>query len=118
MPTYEYKCTKCGRVFELFQSITAKPKKWIECECAKCDNRAPVKRLIGAGAGVLCKGSGFYQTDYRSESYRNAAKKEQESAKSASESKKDAGSTAGDKSKPKSGKESTGGGSGSKSAKS
>lgn len=80
MPTYEYQCTKCGRVFEVFQSITAKPKRRIPTDCKRCNNMAPVQRLIGCGAGVLFKGSGFYETDYRSESYKKAAKAEKEAA--------------------------------------
>lgn len=74
MPTYEYQCKKCGKVFELFQSITAPARKTLKTDCAKCNNRAPVTRLIGAGGGVIFKGSGFYGTDYRSESYQKAAK--------------------------------------------
>ena len=58
MPTYDYKCEKCGEVFERFQSIMDEPIK----ECPECSG--PVRRLIGAGAGVIFKGSGFYQTDY------------------------------------------------------
>jgi putative FmdB family regulatory protein len=74
MPTYQYLCENCGHKFERFQSITAKPLR----KCPKCD-KAHVKRLIGTGAGVIFKGSGFYQTDYRSESYKKAEKKEKES---------------------------------------
>lgn len=74
MPTYDYECTDCGRKFEVFQSITAKLLRKIKTDCAKCKNQAPVKRLIGTGAAVLFKGNGFYQTDYRSEAYKNAAK--------------------------------------------
>jgi len=70
MPTYEYECTRCGYVFERFQSMTDAPRK----RCPKC--RAAVRKLIGAGAGLLFKGSGFYQTDYRSDSYQEGAKKE------------------------------------------
>jgi len=71
MPTYDYACEKCGHKFEAFQSITAKPLR--KCpECAKLS----LKRLIGAGAGIIFKGSGFYQTDYRSDSYKNAVTKE------------------------------------------
>lgn len=79
MPTYDYECTKCERRFELFQSISARPVRKIETDCADCSNKAPVKRLIGTGSAVLFKGSGFYQTDYRSDSYKKAAKKETES---------------------------------------
>jgi putative FmdB family regulatory protein len=72
MPTYEYECTQCGKILELFQSIKDRPKRTIATSCAHCHDRAPVVRRIGTGAGVIFKGSGFYQTDYRSESYRKA----------------------------------------------
>jgi putative FmdB family regulatory protein len=72
MPTYEYKCDACGYGFERFQSIKADPIK----RCPEC-GKAKVKRMIGTGAGMIFKGSGFYITDYRSESYNNAAKAEQ-----------------------------------------
>jgi len=78
MPTYEYQCTRCGETFELFQSITERPKRTVKTEVKKCGCDAPVTRLIGMGGGVLFKGDGFYQTDYRSESYKNAAKKDKE----------------------------------------
>lgn len=68
MPTYEYECTKCGHQFEKFQSIKDEPLK----KCPECKER--VKRLLGAGAGLLFKGSGFYITDYRSDGYKQAAK--------------------------------------------
>ncbi len=68
MPTYEYECQKCGHQFERFQSISEEPLK----RCPECKGK--VKRLIGTGAGIIFKGSGFYQTDYRSESYKSAAK--------------------------------------------
>lgn len=77
MPTYEYKCEECGSVIEIFQSIKATPLRKAECET--CGTRRPVKRLIGTGGAVIFKGSGFYQTDYRSESYKTAAKSETES---------------------------------------
>ncbi|MHC4115763.1 MAG: FmdB family zinc ribbon protein [Planctomycetota bacterium] len=76
MPTYEYICENCGSEFELFQSITARPLR----KCREC-GKSSLKRLIGAGAGVIFKGSGFYQTDYRSESYNNEAKKDKQSTK-------------------------------------
>ncbi len=71
MPTYEYACDSCGHEFEEFQSITAKPLR----KCPECKKSA-LRRLIGTGAGILFKGSGFYQTDYRSDSYKKAAEKE------------------------------------------
>ncbi len=71
MPTYDYICDSCKWSFERFQSITAKPVRL----CPKCGKRK-VKRLIGAGAGVIFKGSGFYETDYRSEGYKKAAESE------------------------------------------
>lgn len=73
MPTYDYKCQVCGHEFEKFQSITAKPVR----KCPVC-GKLKVKRLIGAGAGVIFKGSGFYSTDYRSEGYNSAAKADKE----------------------------------------
>ncbi|MFQ5414254.1 MAG: FmdB family zinc ribbon protein [Phycisphaerae bacterium] len=85
MPTYEYECTKCDRVFDVFQPITAKVKRWIETDCKQCKNRAPVRRRIGTGAGLIFKGSGFYQTDYRSESYKAGQKAEQEAKKDKSD---------------------------------
>ena len=69
MPTYEYKCTACGHAFERFQSIKAAPIK----KCPEC-GKSKVKRLIGMGAGLLFKGSGFYITDYRGDAYSKAAK--------------------------------------------
>lgn len=77
MPTYEYECQKCEHKFEEFQSITAKPLR----KCPACGKQS-LRRLIGTGAGIIFKGSGFYQTDYRSDSYRQAAKKETSGAES------------------------------------
>jgi len=71
MPTYEYQCDACGHRFERFQSITAQPIR----KCPHC-GKSKVRRLIGTGAGLIFKGSGFYITDYRSDSYKNAAKSE------------------------------------------
>jgi len=71
MPTYGYICENCGHEFEKLQSITSNPLK----KCSEC-GKMKLKRLIGAGAGVIFKGSGFYQTDYRSDSYKADAKKE------------------------------------------
>ena len=78
MPTYEYVCSKCGKEFETFQSIAAKPlTTCLEDLCGqKRWGRGKVKRKIGGGAGLLFKGSGFYITDYRSEGYKASAKKE------------------------------------------
>lgn len=69
MPTYDYKCLECNHTFELFQSMTAEPVK----HCPECNGK--VKRLIGAGAGPIFKGSGFYQTDYKNKSSKSPAPK-------------------------------------------
>jgi putative FmdB family regulatory protein len=78
MPTYEYVCEKCGHQFEQFQSISAKPLTTCpESACAqKRWGKGKVRRAISGGAGLLFKGSGFYITDYRSEKYKEAAKKD------------------------------------------
>jgi putative FmdB family regulatory protein len=68
MPTYDYVCDGCGHAFELFQSMTDSVKK----TCPKCGKKK-LRRLIGAGGAIVFKGSGFYKTDYRSESYKKAA---------------------------------------------
>lgn len=65
MPTYDYECESCGHGFELFQQITERPVK----TCPECGKRK-AQRLIGTGAAVIFKGSGFYQTDYRSKDYK------------------------------------------------
>ena len=75
MPTYEYLCEHCGGEFEQFQSITAKALR----KCPGC-GRNGLKRLIGSGACIIFKGSGFYETDYRSESYKEAQKSETKSS--------------------------------------
>ena len=83
MPTYEYECKKCGHRFEEFQSITAEPLKICrKAICPKGGARGRLKRLIGGGGGLLFKGSGFYETDYRSESYQKAAKADNSSSSS------------------------------------
>ena len=70
MPTYEYRCKKCGHRFEKFQNIKDEPEK----VCPVC--RGEVERLIGSGGGIIFKGSGFYITDHRSESYKRRAREE------------------------------------------
>jgi putative FmdB family regulatory protein len=78
MPTYEYSCEKCGGTFETVQSM--RDAALTECPRELCRQKkwghGKVKRLIGTGAGLIFKGSGFYITDYRSDSYREAAKKD------------------------------------------
>jgi putative FmdB family regulatory protein len=78
MPTYEYLCEKCGHEFEKFQSMSEKPLKTCPKELCglKSWGKGRVRKLISAGAGLLFKGSGFYITDYRSEGYKAAARKE------------------------------------------
>ena len=100
MPTYEYECAKCKKTFEAFQSM--KDDSFKTCPKDKCRmktwGKGKVKRLIGAGAGLIFKGSGFYITDYRSEGYKSAAKSDTsksdsskgESSSSGGESKADA----------------------------
>ena len=94
MPTYEYVCAKCDQEFELFQSIADKPLSI--CPKALCGlkkwGKGKVKKKISGGAGLIFKGSGFYITDYRSEKYKEAAKKESgAAAPAAGESKSTAG---------------------------
>lgn len=72
MPTYDYTCRKCGIEFEQFQSMKDDPLT--VCPDKACNGK--VKRSIGSGAGLIFKGSGFYTTDYRSDSYKTAAKKD------------------------------------------
>ena len=78
MPTYEYECEKCRKQFEIFQSMKDDALK--TCPQAKCKmkkwGKGKVRRLLGTGAGLIFKGSGFYITDYRSEGYKQAAKKD------------------------------------------
>ena len=77
MPTYDYECDACGHEFELFQSISDSVKR----KCPEC-GKLKLRRLFGTGAAVVFKGSGFYQTDYRSDSYKKAAEKDKKSADS------------------------------------
>src|SRR2546427_1114885 len=97
MPTYEYVCDKCGHQFETFQTISARPLTVCpETLCArKRWGKGKVKRAISAGGGLIFKGAGFYTTDYRSEKYKEAAKKDTAPASPAGgESKAPAGSEA------------------------
>lgn len=73
MPTYDYECTKCAHAFEAFQKMSDPPLKF----CPKC--KAPVRRLIGAGAGIIFKGSGFYATDYRKQVVSDTSSKDKTS---------------------------------------
>jgi putative FmdB family regulatory protein len=79
MPTYDYECKACHHRWELFQSITADPEK----KCPKCGKRK-AERVIGPGAGIIFKGSGFYQTDYRSSDYKKAAEADKKASEGAS----------------------------------
>lgn len=79
MPTYDYICNNCEHKFEQFQAITANPLR----KCVKC-GKMSLKRLIGIGSGVIFKGSGFYQTDYRSDSYKQAEKNDKPSTETKS----------------------------------
>lgn len=94
MPTYDYECDSCGHEFELFQTISEAVKR----KCPEC-GKLKLRRLFGTGAAVVFKGSGFYQTDYRSESYTKGAEKDkkktekkssEKSEKKSSSPKKDA----------------------------
>ncbi|MBC8353949.1 MAG: zinc ribbon domain-containing protein [Planctomycetes bacterium] len=97
MPTYDYECDACGHAFELFQTISAPVKR----KCPEC-KKQKLRRLFGTGAAVMFKGSGFYTTDYRSDSYKKAAAADKKSSsessskpdskKSDSSSKSDSGS--------------------------
>jgi putative FmdB family regulatory protein len=80
MPNYDYECQKCGNRFEVFQSMN--DAKLTDCRRDDCSG--PVKRLLGTGGGIIFKGAGFYQTDYRSSSYQAAAKADGGSGKSES----------------------------------
>jgi putative FmdB family regulatory protein len=83
MPTYEYECDKCGHKFEEFQSITAEPLK----KCPKC--KGHIRRLIGTGAGLIFRGSGFYTTDYRKKDYKKKESEESKNRENKSKSSKD-----------------------------
>jgi putative FmdB family regulatory protein len=101
MPTYDYVCDECAHKFEEFQSFSADPLK----TCPKC-NQDKLRRLFGTGAAILFKGAGFYETDYRSDSYKSAEKADQSASKpsetksSESSTKSDNGATKTDSAKP------------------
>lgn len=101
MPTYDYRCLACGHEFESFQSIHQPALR----KCPKC-KKQKLERLIGSGAGFLFKGGGFYQTDYRSESYKRGESSEKDGGKSASGT-PDSPVAAESKSEPASGKPET-----------
>ncbi len=92
MPTYDYECDACGHLFELFQGINDPIKR----KCPEC-KKLKLRRLFGTGAAILFKGSGFYETDYRSDSYKSDAKKA-----SSAETKSKSDSTSNKKSSKKS----------------
>jgi putative FmdB family regulatory protein len=92
MPTYEYQCDACEHNFDEFQSMSDKQLK----KCPKC-GKSKLRRVFGAGAAIIFKGSGFYQTDYRSDAYKKAAKAELESAKPAGDSAGAGGAASGGK---------------------
>lgn len=96
MPTYDYECGACKHLWDEFQSMSAKPTK----KCPKC-GKAKANRKIGAGAGIIFKGSGFYQTDYRSDSYKKSADADSKSS-SSSDSKAESKSESKGDSKPSS----------------
>ena len=99
MPTYDYMCENCKHTFEKFQSITASPTK----KCPQC-GKMKLNRLIGTGAGIIFKGSGFYQTDYRSENYnqgKTAASKTTETKSTDTKSTETAAQNASTEPKPK-----------------
>jgi len=89
MPTYEYQCEKCKKTFELFQSMKDEPLQTCPKDSCRMKTwgKGKVKRLLGTGAGLIFKGSGFYITDYRSEKYKAAAKSDAGSGTSSSETK-------------------------------
>ncbi|MCD0458565.1 FmdB family zinc ribbon protein [Roseiconus lacunae] len=94
MPTYDYECDACGYKMELFQGINDPVKK----KCPEC-GKQKLRRLFGSGAAIVFKGSGFYQTDYRSESYKKAAKADSSSKSETKSSSKKSDSKPAKKSK-------------------
>jgi putative FmdB family regulatory protein len=112
MPTYDYECGACGHTMELFQGINDPVLK----KCPEC-GKNKLKRLFGTGAAIVFKGSGFYQTDYRSEGYKKAAEAEKKSGSDAKSSDKgDSKSKSAEPAKKTEAKKSSGDGGGSKSS--
>jgi putative FmdB family regulatory protein len=105
MPTYEYKCSACKHGFEIFQSIKDAAKR----KCPECGKNT-LERVIGPGAALIFKGSGFYQTDYRSESYKKAAEADKPKAESSSSDSKPAETKAEKKTESKSSESKSSGG--------
>ncbi len=95
MPTYDYKCRGCDHRWDEFQSIVADPTQ----KCPECGEKK-AERVIGAGAGILFKGTGFYQTDYRSEGYKKAADADQKSSEPKAEKKSEGGKSDSKPAKP------------------
>lgn len=115
MPTYDYACDNCGHEFELFQQMTAPVKR----KCPEC-GKNKLQRLIGTGAGVIFKGGGFYETDYRSDSYKKAAEADKKAAEGKSDKTdaKDSKKKADTKAEKKSSAKATSGSGSAKSARS
>lgn len=112
MPTYDYQCDACDHLFELYQGINDPKKR----KCPEC-GKMKLRRLLGTGAAVVFKGSGFYQTDYRSDSYNKAAAADKPKESSGSDSKKSGDSSSSSSSgSSSSGASSSGGTSGGKSS--
>lgn len=88
MPTYDYVCDACDHSFEIFHSIKDEPLK----KCPVC-KKLKLRRLIGPGAAIVFKGSGFYQTDYRSDAYKKSAEADKKSSEPKSEGKSDKGAS-------------------------
>jgi putative FmdB family regulatory protein len=95
VPTYEYECEACGHTLEAFQGISEKPLR----KCPECGRRK-LRKLIGAGAGLIFRGEGFYATDYRSKDYKEKAKKEEGGAGTKGEAESKSGGESGGKGGP------------------
>jgi putative FmdB family regulatory protein len=95
MPTYDYECDGCGHTFELFQSMSEAVKR----KCPEC-KKQKLRRLFGTGGAIVFKGSGFYETDYRSESYKKGAEQAKKSSEKNSEKKPSSAESKGDKKAP------------------